>query len=85
MLWGLPKESKAGPRACQNLVLAGKVRAVLQGRFHVTIDDIEALALPVLRHRVVATFNAQAEGVTVDDIIRRIVKAVPRGEAKRAL
>jgi MoxR-like ATPase len=75
----------AGPRACQNLVLAGKVRAVLHGRFHVTIDDIEALSLPVLRHRVVATFNAQAEGVTVDDIIRRIVKAVPRGEAKRAL
>jgi MoxR-like ATPase len=75
----------AGPRACQNLVLAGKVRAVLQGRFHVTIDDIEALSLPVLRHRVVATFNAQAEGVTVDDIIRRIIQAVPRSEAKRTL
>jgi MoxR-like ATPase len=75
----------AGPRACQNLVLAGKVRAVLQGRFHVTVDDIEALSLPVLRHRVVATFNAQAEGVTIDEIIRRIVKAVPRGEAKRTL
>src|SRR4030095_10971164 len=72
----------AGPRACQTLVLTGKVRAVLQGRFHVTIDDIEALALPVLRHRVVATFNAQAEGVTVDDIVRRITKAVPRSEAK---
>jgi MoxR-like ATPase len=75
----------AGPRACQNLVLGGKVRAVLQGRFHVTIDDIEALTLPVLRHRIVATFNAQAEGVTVDDIIRRIVKTVPRGEPRRAL
>jgi MoxR-like ATPase len=75
----------AGPRACQNLVLAGKVRAVLQGRFHVTIDDIEALSLPVLRHRIVATFNAQAEGVTVDDIVRRITQSVPRSEAKRAL
>lgn len=75
----------AGPRACQNLVLTGKVRAVLQGRFHVTVDDIEALALPVLRHRVVATFNAEAEGVSVDDIITRVVKAVPRGEAKRSL
>jgi MoxR-like ATPase len=75
----------AGPRACQNLVLGGKVRAVLQGRFHVTIDDIEALALPVLRHRIVATFNAEAEGITVDDIVKRILKAVPRGEAKRAL
>ena len=75
----------AGPRAGQNLVLAGKVRAVLQGRFHVTIDDIEALALPVLRHRIVPTFNAEAEGVTVDEIVRRILKSVPRGEAKRAL
>jgi MoxR-like ATPase len=75
----------AGPRACQNLVLTGKVRAVLQGRFHVTIDDIEALALPVLRHRVVATFNAEAEGISVDDIITRVLKAVPRGEAKRSL
>ena len=75
----------AGPRACQNLVLTGKVRAVLQGRFHVTIDDIEALALPVMRHRVVPTFNAEAEGIKVDDIIKRILKAVPRGEAKRSL
>jgi len=75
----------AGPRACQNLVLTGKVRAILQGRFHVTIDDIEALALPVLRHRIVPTFNAEAEGVTVDDIVRRILKSVPRGDAKRAL
>ena len=75
----------AGPRACQNLVLGGKVRAVLQGRFHVTIDDIEALALPVLRHRIVETFNAAAEGITVDDVIRRLLKAVPRGEAKQAL
>jgi MoxR-like ATPase len=75
----------AGPRACQYLVLAGKVRAVLRGRFHVTIDDIEALALPVLRHRIVATFNAEAEGIKVDDIIARVLKTVPRGEAKRAL
>jgi len=75
----------AGPRACQNLVLTAKVRAVLRGRFHVTDDDIAALALPVLRHRVVPTFNAEAEGIKVDDIIARIIKAVPRGEAKRAL
>jgi MoxR-like ATPase len=75
----------AGPRACQNIVLAAKVRAVLRGRFHVTDDDIEALALPVLRHRVVPTFNAEAEGIRVDDIITRIVKSVPRGESKRVL
>jgi MoxR-like ATPase len=75
----------AGPRACQNIVLASKVRAVLRGRFHVTDDDIEALALPVLRHRIVPTFNAEAEGIKVDDIVKRIVKAVPRGESKRVL
>jgi MoxR-like ATPase len=75
----------AGPRACQNLVLAGKVRAVLRGRFHVTIDDIEALAHAVLRHRIVPTFNAEAEGLKPDDIIGRILKAVPKGEAKRVI
>ena len=75
----------AGPRACQNIVLAAKVRAVLRGRFHVTDDDIEALALPVLRHRIVPTFNAEAEGIKVDDIIARIIKVVPRGESKRVL
>ena len=66
-------------------MLAGKVRAVLRGRFHVTIDDVEAVALPIMRHRVVPTFNAEAEGVTVDDIIIRIMKTIPRGEAKRPL
>jgi len=49
----------------------------------VTDDDIEALALPVLRHRIVPTFNAEAEGIKVDDIIGRVIKAVPRGESKR--
>jgi MoxR-like ATPase len=61
------------------------VRAVLRGRFHVTDDDIEALAHPVLRHRIVPTFNAEAEGVKADDIITRILAAVPRGEAKRVI
>lgn len=75
----------AGPRACQNLVLAGKVRAILQGRFHVTDDDIIALAPPVLRHRVVPTFNAEAEGIKPDDLIARIVASVPRGEQRKVL
>ncbi len=65
-----------GPRACQQLVLASKARALLHGRYHVTCDDVEALALPVLRHRIVPTFNAEAEGVTVDDIVHRLLKAV---------
>jgi MoxR-like ATPase len=67
-----------GPRACQQLVLAAKARALLQGRHHVTRDDVEALALPVLRHRIVPTFNAEAEGVSVDDLIRRLLREMPK-------
>ena len=74
-----------GPRAAQNLVLGGKVRAVLRGRYHVTIDDIEALAYPVLRHRIVPTFNAEAQGITVDDVISRILDTVPRGTESRVV
>ena len=68
-----------GPRACQMLILSGKVRALLKGRVHVTIDDIEALAPPILRHRLVPTFNAEAECISVDDIISRILESIPRG------
>ena len=67
-----------GPRACQQLVLGAKARALLQGRYHVTRDDVEALALPVLRHRLVPTFNAEAEGVTVDDLIKRLLNEAPQ-------
>ncbi len=72
-----------GPRACQQLVLGGKVRALLHGRYHVTLDDIAALAYPVLRHRIVPTFNAEADGVSSDDIIGRILEATPKGEASK--
>jgi MoxR-like ATPase len=67
----------AGPRACQYLILGGKARALLHGRFHVTTEDIRAVAYPVLRHRLVTTFNADAEGVTPDEIVRRLIEAVP--------
>lgn len=67
-----------GPRACQQLVLAAKARAIMHGRHHVTRDDVEALAYPVLRHRIVPTFNAEAEGVSVDDLITRLLKEVPK-------
>jgi MoxR-like ATPase len=63
----------AGPRAGQMLILGGKARALLHGRFHVTRDDITALAAPILRHRIVPTFAAQAEGLDADTIIGRIV------------
>ena len=71
-----------GPRACQMLITGAKVRALLYGRLHATIEDIEALAHPVLRHRLVPTFNAEADGVTVDDIVDRVLKVLPRGKVK---
>jgi MoxR-like ATPase len=67
----------AGLRAAQFLVLGAKTRALLEGRFHVTTDDIRALAAPVLRHRVLLTYRAEAEGVTVETLIGRLIEAVP--------
>jgi MoxR-like ATPase len=67
----------AGPRACQYLILGGKTRAILHGRLHVSTDDVRAVALPVLRHRLVTTFNADAEGVTTDDVIKKLLHTVP--------
>ncbi|MFN4260287.1 MAG: AAA family ATPase [Gemmataceae bacterium] len=67
----------AGPRASQYLILGGKARAILHGRLHVTTDDIKAVAYPVLRHRLVTTFHADAEGVSTDDIIKRLIEAIP--------
>lgn len=64
----------AGPRAGIYLILAAKARAILQGRFHATTADVRAVALPVLRHRVLTTFNAEAAGVTSDDIVERLVE-----------
>jgi MoxR-like ATPase len=67
----------AGPRACQYLILGGKVRAVLHGRFHVSTEDIQAVAKPVLRHRVVTNFTADAEGYDADRIIDKLLEIVP--------
>ena len=74
-----------GPRACQTMIIAGKVRALLNGRFHVTVEDIEALAHPILRHRLVPTFNAEAEGITVDAIIDQIIESIPRRQPNSIL
>lgn len=68
----------AGPRASQYLVLAGKARALLEGRYHVTTEDIRAIAYPTLRHRVLTNFNAEAEGIRPDDIIRMLIEQTPR-------
>ena len=59
----------AGPRACQYLILGGKAARCCNGRLHVTTEDIRAVAYPVLRHRLVTTFHADAEGVTTDDVV----------------
>ncbi len=67
----------AGPRASQYLILGAKARAVLQGRFYVACEDIRALAYAVLRHRILLNFNAEAEGVTTDSIIEKILKIIP--------
>ena len=67
----------AGPRASQALVLGAKARAVLNGRFAAEIEDVRALALPVLRHRIVPSYRAQAEGIRATDLVSRLLAAVP--------
>jgi MoxR-like ATPase len=67
----------AGPRASQYLVLAAKARAVLFGRYYVAIEDIRATAGPVLRHRIITNFNAEAEGIRPDEIVKRLIKVTP--------
>ncbi|MFM9010763.1 MAG: AAA family ATPase [Planctomycetota bacterium] len=74
LAWG------AGPRAVQFLIVGAKARAILQGRPHVAVDDIRALAPPVLRHRIVLGFAAASEGVTPDAVIQRIVESTPARE-----
>src|SRR5688500_9638414 len=70
----------AGPRAGLNLILAAKARAILHGQTYVSCDDVAAVAPPVFRHRIVANFAAQSEGVTSDDITRRILETIPKDE-----
>jgi MoxR-like ATPase len=72
----------AGPRASQYLILGAKARAVLHGRYYVSAEDIRAVAPPVLRHRIMTNFNAEAEGIKSDDIIRRLLEVVPSEEAE---
>jgi MoxR-like ATPase len=68
----------AGPRASQYLILAGKARALLKGRYHVSTEDIRQVAIPVLRHRIVTNFNAEAEGIRCDTIVKKLIDAIPR-------
>ncbi len=75
LTWG------AGPRASMNLILAAKAHAVLHGNFHVSADDVAAVATPILRHRLIANFTAQSEGIMADDVIERLLRAIPKNQA----
>src|SRR5262245_24474814 len=72
LTWG------AGPRASLNLILAAKARAILMGQYHVSCDDVAAVAPAVFRNRLVPNFAAQSEGVNADAIVRKIIEAVPK-------
>jgi MoxR-like ATPase len=72
LTWG------AGPRASLNLILAAKARAILNGQVHVGCEDVAMVAPPILRHRMILNFAAQSEGVTADDIARKILEAIPK-------
>ncbi|HLQ44681.1 MAG TPA: MoxR family ATPase [Planctomycetaceae bacterium] len=74
----------AGPRAGQYLVLGAKARAILEGRFHVSPDDIKAVAHPVIRHRIVTTFQAHSEGVSADRVVDMLLEKIPVEVQQRA-
>lgn len=74
LTWG------AGPRAGLNLIMAAKAHAVIHGQYHVSCDDVAAVAMPIFRHRLIPNFAAQSEGMTSDDITRKILAAVPKDQ-----
>ena len=71
VVWG------AGPRAGQFLIHGGKALAAMDGRFSVAIEDVQKVAEPVLRHRISTNFQAQAEGMTTEDVIDRLLREIP--------
>lgn len=75
----------AGPRASQYLILGAKARAVLHGRAYVSTEDVRAVAKPVLRHRIITNFNAEAEGIRADDIVERLSQLIPHDPGKISL
>lgn len=78
LAWG------AGPRAVQYLIIGAKARALMQGRSHVSVQDIQELAKPVLRHRIVVNFAAESDGVTTDSIIDSLLQSTPTQEDELA-
>jgi MoxR-like ATPase len=70
----------AGPRAGQAMVMAGKARAALAGRFFVSREDIKSVALPILRHRIITNYHAESDGMTADKIVQKLIDSVPLAE-----
>lgn len=70
-----------GPRACLNLITGAKARAILRGRFNASLEDVQALALPVMRHRMGLNFAAQSEGVDTDHVVGRLLEEIPSDKA----
>jgi MoxR-like ATPase len=68
----------SSPRGAQALLLAGKVRALTEGRFNVSFEDVQAVALPALRHRLILNFEAEAEGITTDHVVAQVLQDVPK-------
>src|SRR5438067_12059389 len=79
LTWG------AGPRASMNLILAAKAHALLRGSNHVAGDDVVAVAMPILRHRLILNFAAQSEGITIEDVIRQLIKAAAKAASGEPL
>jgi MoxR-like ATPase len=79
LTWG------AGPRASMNLILAAKAHALLRGSNHVAGDDVVAVAMPILRHRLILNFAAQSEGITIEDVIRQLIKAAAKASSGEPL
>ena len=71
----------ASPRGAQSVLLAAKIRALFEGRFAASIDDVRVSALPALRHRVLLNFEGEAEGVKTDQVLEAILKALPETKA----
>jgi MoxR-like ATPase len=69
----------ASVRATMFVTLAAKARAMMEGRYHVTREDIKSLALPVLRHRVLANYFAESDGISVDEVLTRMIEALDKG------
>jgi MoxR-like ATPase len=70
LTWG------AGPRACQAMLLGAKARALLAGRYHVALEDVRYVAAPVLRHRLVTSFTAEADGISADQVVNRLCDTI---------